>query len=111
MQKINFPLKGLPFKVTRSAYSLTVKEQSPETVKIIIGGVPLSVAHDVKGLLDLKVEIVSEIEFENYRDSEGKWTNYKTGRRFVYCKNPSLNLKPITRVGLWNATIYYRGQI
>ena len=91
----------------------TVKEHSSETVKIIIGGVPLSVAHDEfeKALLDLKVEMVSDIKFENYRDSEGKWTNYKTGRRFVYCRKPSLNLKTNTKVGFWNATLYYRGQI
>ena len=78
-----------------------------------MGGAPLSLAHDEfeKALLDLKVEMVSDIKFENYRDSEGKWPIYKTGRRFVYCKKPSLNLKPVTRVGLWNATIYYRGQI
>ena len=77
---------------TRNPFS--VKDQSPETVRIIIGGVPLSVANDEfeKALLDMKVEMVSDIKFENYRDSEGKWTNYKTGRRFVYCKKPSLNL-------------------
>ena len=76
----------------------TVKEQSPETVKIIIGGVPLSVAQDEfeKALLELKVEMISDIKFENYRDNDGKWTDYKTGRRFVYCKKPSLNLKPFT---------------
>lgn len=91
----------------------SVKDQSSETVKIIIGGVPLSVSNEEfeKALLDLNVQLVSDIKFENYRDSEGKWTNYKTGRRFVYCKNPTLNLKPYTKVGLWNASIYYRGQI
>ena len=99
-----------------SLYSLnpfSIKEQSPETVKIIIGGVPLSVAHAEfeRALVELKVEMVSDIKFENYRDGEGKWTNYKTGRRFVYCKKPSLNLKPFTKIGLWNASIYYRGQI
>ena len=71
VQKINYSLKGLPLKVTRLAYSLTtiftVKEQSPETVKIITGGVPLSVTHNEfeKALLDLKVQMVSEIKFEN----------------------------------------------
>ena len=74
-----------------------MKEQSAETVKIIIGGVPLSVAHDEfeKALLDLKVEMVSEIKFENYRDSEGKWTNYKTTRRFFYCKKTVTQPKAI----------------
>lgn len=90
----------------------TVKEQD-QTVKIIIGGVPLSVAHDEfeKALIGLKVEMVSEIKFENYRDSNGKWTAYKTGRRFVYCKKPELNLMPFTKIGLWSASIYYKGQI
>lgn len=110
-------IEGFTFQghqVTLYKYNpFSVKDQSPETVKIIIGGVPISVAHDEfeKALLDLKVEMVSEIKFENYRDPEGKWTNYKTGRRFVYCKKPTLNLKPFTKVGLWNATIYYKGQL
>ena len=91
----------------------TVRDQSSETVKIIIGGVPLSVAHDEfeKALLDLNVEMLSDLKFENYRDADGKWTEYKTGRRFVYCKKPTLNLKPYTKIGLWNASIYYRGQV
>ena len=90
----------------------TVKEQS-DTVKIIIGGVPLSVAHQEfeKALIDLNVQIISDIKFENYRDNNGKWTSYKTGRRFVYCKKPQLNLKPFTKVGLWSASIYYQGQV
>ena len=90
----------------------TVKDQI-DTVKIIIGGVPLSVAHEEfeKALIELNVDIVSDIKFENYRDSNGKWTAYKTGRRFVYCKKPNLNLKPFTKIGLWNASIYYRGQV
>ena len=91
----------------------SVSDQSSETVKITIGGVPLSVANDefLKVLLDLKVEILSDLKFENYRDRDGKWTDYKTGRRFIYCKKPSLNLKPYVKIGLWNASIFYRGQI
>ena len=91
----------------------SVRDQSDDTVKIIIGGVPLSVANDefMKALLDLNVEVLSELKFENYRDRDGKWTDYKTGRRFIYCKKPSLNLKPFTKIGLWNASVYYKGQI
>ena len=90
----------------------TVKEQ-PDTVKIIIGGVPLSVANSEfeKALLDLNVQMVSDIKFENYRDSDGKWTSYKTGRRFVYCQKPALNLKPTVKIGLWNGSLYYREQV
>ena len=90
----------------------TVKDHI-DTVKIIIGGVPLSVANSEfeKALIDLNVKMVSEIKFENYRDREGKWTSYKTGRRFVYCQKPTLNLKPSVRIGLWNGTLYYREQV
>ena len=90
----------------------TVREQ-PDTVKIIIGGVPLSVANSEfeKVLLDLNVQMVSDIKFENYRDNDGKWTFYKTGRRFVYCQKPALNLKPTVRIGLWNGSLYYREQV
>ena len=90
----------------------TVKDH-PDTVKIIIGGVPLSVANSEfeKALIDLNVQMVSDIKFENYRDKEGKWTSYKTGRRFVYCQKPQLNLKPSVRIGLWNGSLYYREQV
>ena len=90
----------------------TVKEE-PDTVKIIIGGVPLSVANSEfeKALLDLNVDMISDLKFENYRDKDGKWTAYKTGRRFVYCKKPKLNLKPSIKIGLWNASLYYREQV
>ena len=90
----------------------TVNDE-PDTVKIIIGGVPLSVANSEfeSALLDLNIEIISDIKFENYRDKDGKWTAYKTGRRFVYCKKPKLNLKPFIKIGLWNASLYYREQI
>ena len=90
----------------------TVNEE-PDTVKIIIGGVPLSVANSEfeKALIDLSVDMVSDLKFENYRDKDGKWTAYKTGRRFVYCKKPKLNLKPSIRIGLWNASLYYREQV
>ena len=90
----------------------TVKDQ-PETVKIIIGGVPLSVANSEfeKALLDLNVKLVSDIKFENYRDRDGKWTSYKTGRRFVYCVKPALNLKPSIKIGLWYGSLYYKEQV
>ena len=90
----------------------TVNEE-PDTVKIIIGGVPLSVANSEfeKALIDLNVDLVSEMKFENYRDRDGKWTAYKTGRRFVYCKKPKLNLKPFIKIGLWSGSLYYREQV
>ena len=90
----------------------TVREQS-DTVKILIGGVPLSVANSEfeKALLDLNVNMVSELKFENYRDKDGKWTSYKTGRRFVYCEKPALNLKPTIKIGLWSGSLFYREQV
>ena len=53
----------------------TVSEE-PDTVKIITGGVPLSVANSEfeSALLDLNVEMISEFKLENYRDKDGKWT-------------------------------------
>ena len=44
------------------------------TVEVINGDVPLSVAYDefIKALLDLNVEMLSDLKFENYRDKEGK---------------------------------------
>ena len=109
-------IEGFTFKGRHVSFHtrnpFTVNDE-PDTVKIIIGGVPLSVANSEfeRALLDLDINIISDIKFENYRDKDGKWTAYKTGRRFVYCKKPKLNLKPFIKIGLWNASLYYREQI
>ena len=54
----------------------TVKDR-PETVKIIIFGLPLSVENSEfeKALSYLNVKMVSNLKFENYRDHDGKWTS------------------------------------
>ena len=114
--KDQLTIEGFTFKGRHVSFHtrnpFTINEE-PDTVKIIIGGVPLSVANSEfeKALIDLNVDIISDLKFENYRDRDGKWTAYKTGRRFVYCKKPKLNLKPFIKIGLWNGSLYYREQV
>ena len=71
-----------------------VKDQVINSTKLVIGGVPMSVADSEveRALLDLDLNLLSEIKYETYRDSYGKWTHFKTGRRFVYIVMPKLNL-------------------
>ena len=114
--KDKLSVEGFTFNgVHVSFYSqnpFVIRDQS-DTVKIIIGGVPLSVASDEfeKVLLDLDVQILSDLKFENYRDKDGSWTAYKTGRRFLYCKKPDRNLPAEVKIGLWRASLYYKGQV
>ena len=90
-----------------------VKDQVVNTTKLVIGGVPMSVADSEieRALLDLGLNILSELKYETYRDNNGKWTHFKTGRRFVYIELPKLNLDQFLKIGLWKATLYYRQQI
>ena len=83
------------------------------STKLIIGGVPMSVADSEveRALLDIQVDLLSDIKYETYRDASGKWTHYKTGRRFVYIKLPPLNLSPFLTIGLWRANLFYKEQI
>ena len=91
----------------------TVSPSGHEIVKLMIGGVALSVATSEieKTLDDLKVTRRSAIKMENYREKTGGWTSYKTGRRFVYIDKPILNLGTYVKIGLWHASLYYEGQI
>ena len=88
-------------------------DQATPTTKIIIGGIPLSVAESEieKALLEKGVKLKSDIKLEHYRDQDGKLTSFKTGRRFLYSELPKLNLDPFLKIGLWNASIFYREQI
>ena len=90
-----------------------IKDQHVQSTKLIIGGVPMSVADSEiqRALLDLNIQLLSELKYETYRDANGKWTHFKTGRRFVYIVLPKLNLDCLIKIGLWRATLYYREQI
>ena len=90
-----------------------VKDQQVPSTKLIIGGVPMSVADSEieRALLDLNIKMLSELKYETYRDADGKWTHFKTGRRFVYIELPQLNLDCFVKIGLWKASLYYRQQI
>ena len=91
----------------------SVSDTGKPTTKIVIGGVPLSVADSEieRVLLEQGVAMKSNLKLETYRDEEGKWTRFKTGRRFVYCEIPTLNIQPTIQIGLWRASIYYKEQI
>ena len=84
------------------------------STKLVIGGVPLSVANaEIRlGLQDIGVEVkTSDIRYETYRDENNKWSNVKTGRRYVFIETPKANLGTHFTVGIWRASLWYRGQL
>ena len=90
-----------------------VKDQKVRSTKLFIGGVPMSVADSEveRALLDENLKLLSDLKYETYRDNDGKWTHFKTGRRFVFIEIPELNLKPFLQIGLWRANLFYKEQI
>ena len=87
----------------------SVSDQATPSTKIVIGGVPISVADSEfeRCLIEQGVNLKSDMKMETYRDEDGKWTRFKTGRRFVYCDVPERNLPIFLQIGLWHATIWY----
>ena len=71
------------------------------TTKLIIGNFPISVANFKieKGLKELDVCLRSPFKEETYRDSEGRTTRFKTGRRFVYIDIPKIPLPEKMKIG------------
>ena len=87
--------------------------KGPST-KLIIGGVPLSVANsEIRlGLQNIGVEVkTADIRYETYRDENNKWSKVKTGRRFIFTETPKTNLDTHFTVGIWRASLWYRGQL
>ena len=83
------------------------------TTKLIIGNVPISVANSEieKGLKELDVCLRSPFKEETYRDSEGRTTRFKTGRRFVYIDIPKIPLPKKMKIGpSILGFLYYREQ-
>ena len=82
------------------------------TTKIFIGNVPLSVddSEIERALLEQGIVFKSGLKFETYRTPDGKWTHFKTGRRFIYTEIPKLNLNQFLKIGLWRASIFYKEQ-
>ena len=89
-----------------------VRDQNTNTTKIFIGNVPLSVddSEIERALLEQGVVFKSALKFETYRTPDGKWTHFKTGRRFIYTEIPKLNLNSFLKIGVWRASIFYREQ-
>ena len=88
-------IEGISFR----GQAVTVLDTNPflthsdgPTTKLIIGNVPISVANSEieKGLKGLDVCLSSPFKEETCRDSKGRTTRFKTGRRFViYAQNTS----------------------
>ena len=109
-------IEGISFR----GQSVTVLDTNPllahsdgPTTKLIIGNVPISVANSEieKGLKELDVCLRSPFKEETYRDSEGRTTRFKTGRRFVYIDIPKIPLPKKMKIGPnFLGFLYYREQ-
>ena len=90
-----------------------IVDNSTESVKLIIGNVPMSVANaeiekTLKGMSD--VSFRSKMFDESYRDEDGKLTSFKSGRRYIYIQKPSRPLPKFVQIMKWKATLYHFGQ-
>ena len=61
-------------------------------------------------LVKLGCQLLSAIKNECDRDTRGKLTHWRTGRRFVYISLPKEPLPREVKVGLFNAKLYHREQ-
>ena len=70
-----------------SEKAVPVHDQCPETYKLTINGLPLSVQNkEVKSFsLSKGIKPASRKMFSYIRDEDGTFTKYKDGNRFVYC--------------------------
>lgn len=90
-----------------------IVDGSEDSVKLIIGKVPLSLANSEieKALSQMSgVKIKSRMYYEHYRDDNGKLTSFKSGRRFVYIATPLAPLPKSLKIVKWNASLYHYGQ-
>ena len=109
-------IEGISFR----GQAVTVLDTNPflthsdgPTTKLIIGNVPISVANSEieKGLKELDVCLRSPFKEETYRDSEGRTTRFKTGRRFVYIDIPKIPLPKKMKIGPnFLGFLYYQEQ-
>lgn len=90
-----------------------IAESDNEIVKLTIGAIPLSVANEeiIKALKTIPgMTILSNLEYETYRNEKGGATSFKTGRRFVFIDKPNHFLGKHLKVMKWRATLYHFGQ-
>lgn len=104
LNKIHIPVIGT---------NPNIVDGTEETVKLIIGKIPLSLANSEieKALTQLpEVKRKSHMFYEHYRDDAGKLTSFKSGRRFVYIVKPLAPLPKSLKIVKWNASLYHYGQ-
>ena len=90
-----------------------IVDNSTETVKLIIGNVPMSVANaEIEKILKSMSDVSfrSKLFDESYRDEDGKLTSFKSGRRYVYIQKPSKPLPKFVQIMKWKASLYHYGQ-
>ena len=84
-----------------------------ESVKVIIGNIPLSVSSTeiMDSLIGIEgVNVRSRLFFEGYRDVDKTLTSFKTGRRFIHIDKPASPLPKFFHVGQWRASLNHFGQ-
>lgn len=89
------------------------EEREIPSVRLTIGNIPLSVSNDeiLKTIEQLPgVKTRSRLMDERARDSQGKLSHFKTGRRFVYINTPTAPLPKITTIGHFQASLFHPGQ-
>ena len=90
----------------------TFASREPST-KITISGLRINSSNSeiLDYLKTVEVNFRSNIIDECYKDKTGKFTKFKTVRRFFFADLPKINLPETVKLGSGPIGLYYRGQI
>ena len=88
------------------------EDGQPPSTKLIIGNIPLSFADSelIQAVKAMGVTSLSKLVAERDRDSDGKLTHWKTGRRFIFIAVPPTPLPRSTTIGPFRASLYHKEQ-
>ncbi|KAL8558306.1 hypothetical protein ACOMHN_059553 [Nucella lapillus] len=88
------------------------EEKEIPATKLTINNIALSFSDEeiLKTIKNLNVSVRSKLILEMDRDSMGKLTRWKTGRRFLYIDIPAKPLPRLVEMGPFRATLYDKKQ-
>lgn len=82
------------------------------TTRVVVSDIPMSYTNVEieEALLKMGCKLMSQLKDEYDRDSNGKLTRWKTGRRFIFIATPKEPLPREVKIGIFTAKIYHREQ-
>ena len=116
LQIEGFILRGLHVEVKdRNPFIITSPDGTQREIlatKLTVSNFPLSFSDDeiLQAISAMGVNLRSRLIHEKDRDSRGRLTHWKTGRRFVYIEVPKDPLPKSLEVGGFRGSLYHKEQ-